>query len=263
MNFESTEKKLEIIFMRPLPSVRSDAVHAWQDIVAACGAIILDAMHLPVYDAYLLSESSLFVSESRCILITCGKTQLYKVFSLLVEKIGISNVAHVFYERKNFSNPEAQLSDFEAEIMPMLAHIPGFSYRLGPANGDHVHVFYASSDMCAQATGDDITVELLMNDLTPGILPCFYKDTASLDVLHKALSVSDMWQTNALRVQEHLFAPCGYSLNAVADAQYATFHITPQDTGTYASFETNCCDGTMLHLLDVLKPNSSDSFQYR
>jgi S-adenosylmethionine decarboxylase len=38
---------------------------------------------------------------------------------------------------------------------------------------------------------------------------------------------------------EHVFNPVGYSLNAVKGEEYYAFHVTPEATGSYVSFETN------------------------
>ena len=38
---------------------------------------------------------------------------------------------------------------------------------------------------------------------------------------------------------EHVFKPAGYSLNALKGPEYYTIHVTPEDVGSYVSFETN------------------------
>ena len=42
------------------------------------------------------------------------------------------------------------------------------------------------------------------------------------------------------RLDEHRFAPQGYSMNALGpDGTYATLHVTPESPGSYVSFDTD------------------------
>jgi len=65
------------------------------------------------------------------------------------------------------------------------------------------------------------------------------------------------------RTAEHLFEPSGYSLNGVRGKYYGTVHVTPQEHGSYASFETNLPFGDdpaelCNTVLDVFRPRSFD-----
>merc|ERR1711981_897467 len=41
------------------------------------------------------------------------------------------------------------------------------------------------------------------------------------------------------KVDDYFFSPCGYSVNALKDDAYFTIHITPEDEGSFVSYETN------------------------
>ena len=76
MIFEGSEKKFEVIVKNV--NLRTFPLSFWEEMVAACQAKILSSMSNNFYDAYLLSESSLFVTQDRCIMITCGQTRLIR-----------------------------------------------------------------------------------------------------------------------------------------------------------------------------------------
>lgn len=60
-------------------------------------------------------------------------------------------------------------------------------------------------------------------------------------------------------VHDHLFEPCGYSMNGCANGDaYWTIHITPEAHCSYASFETNYKEGgygeIIKRVINVFKP---------
>jgi S-adenosylmethionine decarboxylase len=74
--FEGSEKKIEIIFKPSAPNLRALGKPFWEDVVWASGAKILSQVSNEHMDAYLLSESSLFVYDRYLVMITCGRTRL-------------------------------------------------------------------------------------------------------------------------------------------------------------------------------------------
>ena len=93
-------------------------------------------------DAYVLSESSMFVSQRRFILKTCGITTPLECISDLVsmakQYTGFDTIEDIFYSRKNFERPDLQLKphrSFEQEVAlldEMFAD--GAAYCLGTLN---------------------------------------------------------------------------------------------------------------------------------
>ena len=64
-------------------------------------------------------------------------------------------------------------------------------------------------------------------------------------------------------VNDHLFEPTGYSLNAIRGGEYFAVHVTPEPSSSYASFETNHrfngdLGDVVQRLLQTFRPRSYD-----
>lgn len=253
--FEGPEKKLEIILSQSVGGIRDNADGRWDRVVKACRAEILSRISTEALDAYLLSESSLFVWSDRILMITCGQTVLTRAVPEILGIVGRKRVALVFYERKNFMYPSEQPADFEADAAVLNGYFPGKSYRLGPANHDHVHVFYAAR---SHATAEeDVTLQVLMHDLDPALVKIFRAGGGrDAETARQLAGLGDLYGETA--VDGHLFSPYGFSLNGIDGGEYYTIHVTPQPDGSYASFETNIIKGDYAEvidrLIDVFKP---------
>ncbi|MFW6335269.1 MAG: hypothetical protein ACOC0W_08360 [Desulfosalsimonas sp.] len=261
MEFEGPEKKLEIILSQPDPELRSNADGRWNSVVKASGAEIVSWISSPAMDAYLLSESSLFVWADRVLMITCGRTTLVKAVPELVKTLRRDRIAFFFYERKNLMYPQAQPSDFEADVAGLAGHFTGKSYRLGPANHDHVHIFYSSAPEIQggspSAEEEDETLELLMHDLDPAVLDSFMPRTGETSADIEARTGIDRLYPDMTN-DSFVFRPYGYSMNRISGQQYATIHVTPEEGGSYASFETNVAEPgyreRIRQIINIFKP---------
>ncbi|XP_064391650.1 S-adenosylmethionine decarboxylase proenzyme-like [Halichondria panicea] len=85
--------------------------------------LILSSCSNGYMDAYLLSESSLFVSSNRFVLKTCGNTTLLcavkPLFQLISAAFPSNKVTAFFYSHRNFQKPQLQPhphSSFEDEV---------------------------------------------------------------------------------------------------------------------------------------------------
>jgi len=76
--FEGPEKKLEVYFSRgdDNSGLRRFQHDVWSDMLADAACTIIHQESNKDFDAYLLSESSMFVYPDRLILKTCGTTTL-------------------------------------------------------------------------------------------------------------------------------------------------------------------------------------------
>ncbi len=257
--FEGSEKKLEIIFSPPKRGILSRGNDCWEPVVRRAGAKIVSRISNNRVDAYLLSESSLFVWEDRILMITCGRTALIRAVPAIVNIVGRENVALIFYERKNPMFPSDQQGGFEADMVLMEKAFSGDSYRLGPTSGDHVDVFYASPGSLSGSAGweKDATLQVLMNELDPVAMETFSADNAGSPVQAAVLlRLNTLYE--GMTSDSHFFSPCGYSLNGIRENAYYTVHVTPQPNGSFASFETNLIEEDYMRVITemvaVFKP---------
>ena len=256
MFFEGSEKKVEIVFQPSLSSMRN-RVSFWQTVVAKANASILSTLKSPACDAYLLSESSLFVFDHSVVMITCGTTSLANAVKTILEEVSHRNIRLFMYERKNELHPEEQPSDFNRDIALFQSWLPGQAVCLGRPTGNHVRLFHYSRDYVPPA--NDMTLEILMHDLSARTQHCFRKNQEKTATMGEVAQLNDIFQ--GFQQDDYFFDPEGYSLNGIRGAEYYTVHVTPQEPGSYASFETNHLftgdlEPTLYKVLDVFQPRS-------
>eukprot|EP01108_Squamamoeba_japonica_P005458 TRINITY_DN430_c0_g1_i1.p3 TRINITY_DN430_c0_g1~~TRINITY_DN430_c0_g1_i1.p3 ORF type:complete len:214 (-),score=147.83 TRINITY_DN430_c0_g1_i1:93-734(-) len=51
-------------------------------------------------------------------------------------------------------------------------------------------------------------------------------------------------------LDDHVFEPCGYSVNGLLGAMYLTIHVTPEPAHSFISFEINCPNHSPTAVLD-------------
>ncbi|WKX89378.1 hypothetical protein Q1695_008770 [Nippostrongylus brasiliensis] len=268
--FEGAEKLLELWFgnsrgeggsLRLIPRFELDGMLD----IAKCK--ILHSAHTEYIDSYVLSESSLFVSERRLILKTCGRTRLLAalpaIMQLAADYGGLDQVVSVYYSRKNFLRPELQPEEhrsFDAEVdyLDSFFH-DGRAYCLGSLKQDrwYLYTYHAPQPVTKSA---DHTLEILMTDLDDDVLHLFTKDACETgkECTERA-GIDEIVPTGTL-IHEELFDPCGYSMNAfLPDSDhYATIHVTPEKEFSFASFETNqdlvCLYKQTIEVLKCFRP---------
>jgi len=248
MWFEGIEKKLEIVLQSSHRALRQNKT-CWQDVVRACGAKIIGYTTTKEMDAYLLSESSLFVWDDRILMITCGKTRLIdSVFSVL-KYVPSQKILQLFYERKNLMFPKEQCSDFEADVAKLSEVFPGKSFRFGAANAEHIHVFVYGEPI--KNSAQDSTLQILMSNVGNRATVAFSKNT-------KSTEASISWRQELFKPffemikEEFYFSPQGYSCNFVQKDQYMTMHVSPQSESSYTSFEMNLVHTTKKNIIKTV-----------
>lgn len=259
MFFEGPEKKVELVTCGG-PALRSLGAPWWREVVAAAGAQVLSTIHSEACDAYLLSESSLFVYDDRAIMLTCGQTTLAKAARMMVDKVGDDQVAMLIYERKNEHFPELQYTAFLEDARDLHRLTPGLAMRFGNPDSHRLMLFHA--DRPYQPAPGDVTLEVLMHGISDAAAERFHaRPNAHPTGVADGTGIARLLP--GFTLDEHMFEPAGYSMNALKGSTYATIHVTPEAIGSYVSFETNMDftgDPTALvrQVIDIFEPESFD-----
>ncbi|THH16583.1 hypothetical protein EW146_g4080 [Bondarzewia mesenterica] len=163
--FEGPEKLLEIWFARSaadLPDastttngkfgLRKVPRNVWEEMLAIVKCQVLSIIEGAEMDAYLLSESSFFVSPHRLILKTCGTTLnlfgLPRILDIARDHASLPSVYRCFYSRKSYFFPERQKGPHrewknEVEFLDGIFE-NGAAYTVGKVNGDHWLLYLTS-----------------------------------------------------------------------------------------------------------------------
>ncbi len=260
MLFEGTEKKFEILVGGDGPDLRGLGRDFWAGVVQASRATILSEVASAELDAYLLSESSLFVSQRWAVMITCGRTTLIDGLLRVLDHIDTGRLLSLVYERKNENFPAEQPSSFAEDVARLRRRIDGHDLVFGNPSGDRISLFHLHRPH--QPDAEDATLELLMHDIDDEAAALFAAKGPGRDSLRRRLGLDELLP--GFVFDDHLFAPQGYSLNAVRGASYATMHVTPERDASYASFEMGwgfsaaAGQQTVARLLSVLRPARAD-----
>lgn len=275
--FEGPEKLLEVWFKPPqdqtiVPNdtsrwgLRTVGRETWSAMLAKVKCTILNETRNEYLDSFVLSESSLFVWNNKLILKTCGTTTLLLALPMLFEiakSVGQTEVENFFYSRRNFLDPEKQLSphrSFEDEVKVLDDHFDdGSAFILGKVNAEHWYLYMTERPEKKDALALDQTLEILMGDLDPKAMEPFFKKTCpDAKEATKRSGIGSLFP--GAICDDFLFDPCGYSVNGLLGEGYFTIHVTPQEGCSYASFETNinlpCYKELIEKVVNVFKPGN-------
>lgn len=235
MFFEGSEKKIEMITSPEWGSLRALGRNFWVQMVARAQADILATLSNEHCDAYLLSESSLFVWHDRFLMLTCGTTRLVDAALYFLDHVPLEHIRFASFQRKNEYQSHLQKTSFREDIDLLGQRMPGCAYRLGHLDGHHNYVFHL--DKPYRPAADDLTSELLMYHIRGEHADYLRSEGQDIEGIRRLLRLDELLPGFAL--SDWLFEPFGYSMNAIRDDRYATIHITPQEDSSYVSFETN------------------------
>jgi len=286
--FEGPEKRLEINIRIPEDDERGlrNIPRSFWDECMKClnGSIVShmadsDNVHGEDYwDAYVITESSLFVSKTKVIVLTCGTTTLLQCVGFLLSGVRSYNyeVEYFQFSRKNYTYPEYQKPlhrDFNAETKFLKdLQVHGDAHVLGPISQDH-YFFFAADNIerrDGMAINPEVDQDLIVNmydidmesagvywqpglrqtddgKLTSGLTALNNPEATPEDALAAEQEFARRVTTASgireifpnSKIQEKMFYPCGYSMNGIEGDAYHTIHITPESHCSYASFETN------------------------
>ena len=250
--FEGSEKKLEILFSKNSPSLLKKPEPFWNKIVKASGAEILSGLKNLKIQSYILSESSLFLWDHRLVLITCGNTILSKSFLKILKHFPKDQIELCFFQRKNEFFPLKQKTSFYKDLKNIQKKIKGPAYRFGNLHQHHFFLFHNHTDFKPESL--DQTLEVLIYDSE------ILQNISGQEI--KNLKAKLNLEFPGFELQDHVFNPPGYSLNAIKDNFYYSIHWTPEKSFFYISFETNIQSQSPEELtnkiLSIFKPKTFD-----
>lgn len=163
--FEGPEKLLEVWFT-PSPELLPPSVspeglkcvskERWEQMLDIVKCKVLSVLKNEHVDAYLLSESSMFVFPHKVILKTCGTTTLLnglpEMLRIASEEAGFgpgggvfATPYRVFYSRKSFMFPDKQMHPHKSwrDEVGYLDEwfLNGSAYMVGKMNGEHWYLY--------------------------------------------------------------------------------------------------------------------------
>ena len=278
--YEGTEKRLELIFPTGTQQSQRCLSRAyWDTVLCSIGAVVLHNAPTQYFDAYLLSESSLFVYEDRIILLTCGRCRPFEALATLAA--GCTRPEGVEYTRVPFMAPALQPHPHrafrdecvalqnvleEAGLGGLITTEP--CRAIEPDHEDQRHCSRpgraaATSRVACYMYGIADTAETAAcRAIEPDLEDkwhCFRAGRAASTcrVACYMYGIADTAETactqltaaalfgaadpSACILHTHAFEPAGFSVNGAAQhgAAYWTMHVTPERACSYASFETN------------------------
>lgn len=263
MFFEGSEKKVEVVVADNAPSLRSLGRDFWEDMVEKCNATILSTVSNDKCDAYLLSESSLFVWEHHFLMLTCGTTTLVESVKTFIDKFEKDQILSVIFQRKNEYLSHLQKSSFDKDIRSLQKRMSGVAFQLGNLDTHHNYIYHLDKPYEADAT--DYTYELLMYHIKGPTAEYLRSNQQEAPKIRELMRFDEL--LNGFDINDFVFEPFGYSMNAIKDGLYATMHITPQEKSSYVSFETNLdlandYPDVFNQLIEILSPGSFDIISF-
>lgn len=260
--FEGCEKKLEIDFhLSPDVDTNLRSIDREQidEILNLARCSIISVQRNRDFDAYVLSESSLFIYPAKLLIKTCGTTSLLKCVRALLDAAKKAGAEPDFlqFSRSNFLFPNQQHFPHrafheETDYLNEQLGIAGDAFILGSLNGARWHLYIWDFNLVQAKEYQQQTLEIIMFNLDQNKMKTFYnrnpqvieteqeqkeqpqeeKSTATLSasspvgVGHPCSSGAEATEVSGISallpgavIDSHLFTPCGYSCNGLVDVQ--------------------------------------------
>lgn len=272
--FEGSEKRVEVDFVMgsgaPTSGLRSLPREQLDELMSLARCAIVSTRTNDNFDAYVLSESSLFVYPTKWVLKTCGTTHLLDSLPRLLELSAACGMmsTRCKYTRASFLFPENQpapySAGFEEEVAFLNQHFGhlqpegGQAYVLGETyQGLQWHVYVTGRSVSPVPT---YNVELCMTELDEEACQAFFRTEKFVSSVHTTEETGIINLLPGALIDDYVFEPCGYSMNGIDKHQFITIHVTPEKGISYASLEIS---GHMEDLVDcsALLKAASDIFK--
>lgn len=249
MFYEGTEKRLLVcvqgVDLLTLPK------HFWQQLVHQADATILSHISNANIQAYLLSESSLFVWQNKLLLVTCGNTKLIKAVSFLQQYLAKPQIQTLLFQRHQAIKPQLQHTSFEQDSLILKESFNGQQRHWRDNYQGDLFLFGHIS-----TTSINTKSIYMLHGLSGEFAEQLQQGSLQKQEILAHLQLSSFF--NGLSIDHHQFQPKGYSVNAIKGEDYLTIHLTPEKLSTYLSIETSfpaqSCLAFIEHIKLILQP---------
>ena len=125
-------------------------------------------------------------------------------------------------------------------------------------NGDRWFIYVADLSQCPSNKDEaEQTIEIIMSNLDRKAMQQFYKsDLEAEENVSETSGITNIIPNSV--IDDHMFDPCGYSMNGLTDRYYSTIHVTPESDFSFVSFESNLpvtsYDVIIKRVLNIFKP---------
>lgn len=204
---------------------------------------------------YLLSESSLFLSDNTLTLKTCGRTTpllaLEPILDMVVptwrDKHPSKYLKYTSFTRLGYRFPEdqpEQHASWSHEVDYLDKYFIGESVVLGSLATATYHA-YVANYLPKGYVLDATSTQVALGDLHPEQSMCHFVEARAIDKTPLKSAWQEMHGSEPRsivaehQIDECFFDPIGYSANAVFDRRFTTVHATPQPCSSYVSVETS------------------------
>lgn len=273
--FEGSEKRVEIDFAlsaaSPKKGLRALSRSQLDELMTLARCTIVSSRSTDCFDAYVLSESSLFVYPTKFVLKTCGTTRLLSSVPRLVEMAGALDmeVERCKYSRASFLFPHLQpapYQNFDDEVQFLRKHLGhigngGSAYVLGDKFQGlqwHMYVVDANPNTAKRPT---YSLEVCMSELDNVAAQQWFRNEGFVSAEQTTYKSGVRFLRPDSIIDDYVFEPCGYSMNGLEGSGFWTIHVTPEAGQSYASCELSCYeDGffdptrMVAQILNIFKP---------
>ncbi|GFH29354.1 S-adenosylmethionine decarboxylase proenzyme, partial [Haematococcus lacustris] len=253
--FEGSEKRVEVDFTFNDPTAAPAGLRGLSReqldnlMTQACCAIVSSRSN-DVFDAYVLSESSLFVYPTKWVLKTCGTTRLLHSMPTLLDAAAALGLRprRCKYSRASFlfpdqqSHPHTSFDDEVAFLDKLFGQLDPNgrqAYVLGEdQHGLQWHVYLAGSpDTASVPSRATFNLEMCMTELCTEAAQQFVRNDKFVSSEQTTRDTGIVHLKPGALLDDFVFEPCGYSMNGIQGTGFMTIHVTPEAGFSYASVE--------------------------
>jgi len=225
MPYETAEQKIRIFFRKAAPSLLGKG-DLWEEVVSRAGVKIISKVTNSNTEAYLLSESSLIVKDKGIVLATCGATRLLGTLEFLLASLPLENISQMLFSLFTHGRTLQAFPPFWADCKLLDDYVKKYNCRRnyfinGLFSGLAIEASFAGSHPI-------LGYEICINN--SGIeLKGFLKNGSRSEI--RSALIPPMILKGYV-IDDYIFDPPGYSLNAISESRYVFMHISPEaDSG--------------------------------